>query len=50
MIIDELKDSITKFRITAQKYQFQGTFVEDDKVAPSMFPDLIININEVFKI
>ena len=35
---------------TNQKYQFQGTFVEDDKVSPSMFPDLVININEVFEI
>ena len=33
-----------------KKYQFQGTFIEGDDVSPSMFPDLIIKIDEIFTI
>ena len=31
------------------KYRLMGNFVEDDEVSPSMFPDLIIKINDVFE-
>ena len=34
---------------TKNKYELKGMFVEDDTISPSMFPDLIIDINDVFK-
>jgi Uma2 family endonuclease len=30
------------------KYQLQGMFSDDDKVRPHVFPDLKIDLNEVF--
>jgi len=32
----------------SEKYQLQGMFSDDDKVRPRVFPDLQINLNEVF--
>ncbi len=30
------------------KYELKGMYIEDDKISPSMFPDLIINITDIF--
>lgn len=31
------------------KYELKGMYVEDDQISPSMFPDLVIDINDVFR-
>ena len=31
------------------KYELKAMYVEDDTISPSIFPDLILNINDIFK-
>ena len=41
--------TIHKFVLNKKnKYELKGMFVEDDKISPTIFPDLKISISEVF--
>ena len=42
--------TIHKFVLNKKnKYELKGMFVEDDKISPTIFPDLKIDITEIFK-
>ena len=42
--------TINKFVLSSKnnKYELKGMFVEDDTISPSMFPDLIMEITDIF--
>jgi len=49
-IADPIHHSIQVFLLNPKsKYELKRTFVEGDKVSPDKFPDLVININDVFE-
>ena len=48
-IVRPNENTIQKFVLASKsKYEFKGTFTEDDEISPDIFPDLQINVNEVF--
>jgi Uma2 family endonuclease len=48
-IVRPNENTIQKFVLGSKsKYEFKGTFTEDDEISPDIFPDLQINVNEVF--
>ena len=43
------EESIIKFLLSdADKFEYAGQFANDDMISPSLFPELLIDLNEVF--
>ncbi len=40
---------IQKFVLVSKKYELKGSFVEGDIISPNLFPDLKINVDDIFK-
>jgi len=40
---------IQKFVLLSKKYELKGSFVEGDIISPDIFPDLKINVDDIFK-
>ncbi len=40
---------IQQFILLNKKYELKGSFVEGDVISPNIFPDLKINLDEIFK-
>ncbi len=40
---------IQKFVLLSKKYELKGSFVKGDIISPNLFPDLKINVDDIFK-
>lgn len=41
--------SVQQFVLVNEKYQYVKTYVDDDLISPSIFPDLTIDLKEIFE-
>jgi Uma2 family endonuclease len=47
-IVRPYENTVQQFYLENDKYQYKKTYVETDKVSPILFPDLVIDLEEVF--
>ncbi len=42
-------NSIHKFVLNSNKFELEGMYVEGDKISPTIFPDLVLDITDIFE-
>ncbi|SFF34838.1 Endonuclease, Uma2 family (restriction endonuclease fold) [Thermoflexibacter ruber] len=48
-IVFPAEKAVQKFLLTDDKYQLEKIYVEDDLMSPTLFPDLVIDLVQVFE-
>jgi Uma2 family endonuclease len=48
-IVRPIENSIERFFLENEKYVYKGTFVKEDVIAPILFPELLIKLEEIFE-
>lgn len=48
-IVFPVEKMVQKFLLADQKYQMEGMYLSDEKICPTLFPDLEIDLEKVFQ-
>lgn len=48
-IVFPVEKMVQKFLLSDQKYQMEGMYLSDEKISPTLFPDLEIELEKVFQ-